>query len=225
MLEVLLKENGVDGFAWFIQAADDWHQGTGKNAQMVGRGPVRLKVYEVVYVWREGFRNDPVVREIPVRDTPFSSEEIYSRPLTKEERDMVNLAHRFGLYHDLTIPVNLPNHIQAMSFFILGKQEERVVHFKSLAEDLEKIALLFCMLARPMQSKNSVPGGILELTNREHECLALVARGDTNTEIAAHLHISERTVKYHVSNLLRKFNTGSRAQLIAAAAKLNMLSN
>ena len=53
------------------------------------------------------------------------------------------------------------------------------------------------------------------LTARQEQVVARVARGLTNKEIAAELGISERAVKAHVSDLLRKFEVPNRAGLIA----------
>ncbi|HEV7979187.1 response regulator transcription factor [Amycolatopsis sp.] len=57
-------------------------------------------------------------------------------------------------------------------------------------------------------------GGV---TEREREVLGLVARGLSNTEIAAHLHLSLATVKTHVGHLLAKLNSRDRAQLVIVA--------
>ncbi|MBH1936935.1 response regulator transcription factor [Streptomyces sp. AV19] len=56
------------------------------------------------------------------------------------------------------------------------------------------------------------------LTSREAEVLQLVRRGLANKEIARRLGLSEKTVKFHVSNVLAKAHMASRAQLIASAA-------
>jgi len=53
------------------------------------------------------------------------------------------------------------------------------------------------------------PGG---LTPREVDVLRLVARGLTNKEITARLGVKERTVEFHLTNILRKLGTASRVE-------------
>ena len=51
------------------------------------------------------------------------------------------------------------------------------------------------------------------LTEREREVAAAVGRGQSNADIAAHLYMSEATVKAHVSRILTKLNATNRVQL------------
>ncbi len=53
------------------------------------------------------------------------------------------------------------------------------------------------------------------LTLRERETLRLVAEGRENAEIAAAMVITVSAVKFHVSNLLRKFGCRDRTQLVS----------
>lgn len=55
------------------------------------------------------------------------------------------------------------------------------------------------------------------LTVREHDVLRLVTAGERNQAIASQLGISANTVKFHVSNLLRKIGASTRAELTALA--------
>ncbi len=66
-----------------------------------------------------------------------------------------------------------------------------------------------------------IPPGepIVELTPRENEIAALVARGLTNRQIAQELSISERTAGNHVAKILRKLGLRSRAQIGGLAAE------
>jgi NarL family two-component system response regulator LiaR len=58
-----------------------------------------------------------------------------------------------------------------------------------------------------------------QLTPREREVLALLARGRANKVIARDLGVSERTVKTHVSNILGKLNLTDRTQAAVYAVR------
>jgi DNA-binding NarL/FixJ family response regulator len=59
--------------------------------------------------------------------------------------------------------------------------------------------------------------GLAELTNREREAVALVARGLSNDEIAARMVISPLTAKTHVNRAMMKLHARDRAQLVVFA--------
>jgi DNA-binding NarL/FixJ family response regulator len=73
--------------------------------------------------------------------------------------------------------------------------------------------LITAYVAGPERTFTPLP----EITGRECEVLALVARGRSNREIAADLHVSIGTVKTHIGRLLTKLDARDRAQLVIAA--------
>ncbi len=52
------------------------------------------------------------------------------------------------------------------------------------------------------------------LSNREAEVAELVTKGMSNKEVANQLFVTEKTVKFHLTNIYKKMNVKSRAQLI-----------
>jgi DNA-binding NarL/FixJ family response regulator len=77
------------------------------------------------------------------------------------------------------------------------------------------------MLPLVRDARALVEGGAAggPLTRREGEIAGLVARGLTNRQIAAALHISERTAENHVQHILVKLGLHTRTQIAAWAGK------
>ena len=62
------------------------------------------------------------------------------------------------------------------------------------------------------------------LTTREQEVLELLVEGFSNRLIAGELHISEHTVKFHISSLYAKLGVSSRAEAVSRGARLGLIS-
>ena len=68
--------------------------------------------------------------------------------------------------------------------------------------------------APPAKTRNLQAKHPYGLTRREQELVEMMGMGLTNKEIAAHLSISEQTVKNHVHNVLRKVGVGDRLEAV-----------
>jgi DNA-binding NarL/FixJ family response regulator len=65
-------------------------------------------------------------------------------------------------------------------------------------------------------------GGETGLSARQVQILTLVAQGQTYQQVAETIGIAERTVKYHMAEILERLHLDNRAQVIAYAARLGM---
>ncbi len=62
-----------------------------------------------------------------------------------------------------------------------------------------------------------------ELSDRETEVLRLIANGKDNADIARELHISPKTVKNHISNILMKLQIENRIQAAVYAVRSGLV--
>jgi len=77
------------------------------------------------------------------------------------------------------------------------------------------------VMARIRNPAPTPPPGWEELTPREQEILQLIATGASNREIAQELHITEKTVKNHVTNILSRLNLRDRTQAAILVNSIN----
>lgn len=100
------------------------------------------------------------------------------------------------------------------------------IPLKELAESIRLVYRGYSLLAPKLLKKiiTTVPVSnavnpppvkqeLTQLTNREQEVLHFVRAGATNREIAQKLHISEGTVKTHITHLFNRLNLRNRSQL------------
>lgn len=97
----------------------------------------------------------------------------------------------------------------------LGDDANGALELGAARETFEKLGAVVDLACIKALSDNAEGTHGSLLTEREMEVLRLVASGLTNRRIAAKLHISEKTVARHLSNIFNKLNIGSRTAATA----------
>src|SRR6187402_136529 len=111
-----------------------------------------------------------------------------------------------------TLPVDLLNAVRVVA------DGDALISPKITRRLIEEFA------RRPEPAAAAAAVALGQLTDREREVLELVAKGQSNAEIAAGLFVSHATVKTHVSRLLMKLDARDRAQLVMIAYETGVAS-
>ena len=117
----------------------------------------------------------------------------------------------------------------AAGFMLKASPPDRLVdaiHVVAAGEALLAPSLTRRLIAEHVQRPPpgaGVPSALRDLTDREREVLAYIARGLANDEIAATLVVSLATVKTHVNRILAKLDLRSRAQAVVVAYETGLV--
>jgi len=91
-----------------------------------------------------------------------------------------------------------------------------------IAKPLDFELLVEIVRSRLTQHAERAPIDVA-LTDREIEALTWVAKGKSSTDIAVLMKVSERTVNFHISNVIRKLGVATRVQAAIRCALLGLI--
>ena len=186
---------------------------------------------------RENFASyDPVVARAAVTNTPFAWSDcpefqVRGRPrrgLKNNARRVIEVAYDFGYMEGLIIPSHAVDEMgepvsALMSLFWSGSPKsfgtpETMPRWLRLAvlSYHERMIELRGLASSESHSRPS-------FTDRERECLSWACRGKTGGETATILGIGERTVEFHLQNVMRKLGVHSKAHAIAVAIRRGLI--
>lgn len=69
----------------------------------------------------------------------------------------------------------------------------------------------------------SIPSNDKGISKREVEVLECLANGFTTSQVAAHLFVSENTIKTHIRHILEKLEAANRAEAVIKASQLGLI--
>ncbi len=169
-------------------------------------------------------RVDPLITHCKSRVVPIAwNEKLFAKPAAAK---IYAAARDFGLSDGITFPIHGPGVEVAMLTLIFPEREE--MSERDWANLLGKGQLFAAYLHEASQRLlNEQKKPFLEnkpLTEREKQCLLWAAAGKTSWEISQILHITERTVVFHMANAAEKMGAVNRRQAVAKAIMLGLIN-
>jgi len=130
-----------------------------------------------------------------------------------------SLGHRAGM------PIIVITAHQEQQDMVLGLRAGADDYITKPFRNAELLARVDARLRRPHADleADSPEGHGEEFTTREREVIRLMAQGATNADIAARLQLSTATVKFHITNIMRKFGVTNRTAAARAATQRGLV--
>lgn len=172
------------------------------------------------YNTRKYLRLDSIVRE------NFTTYEVQNWPVSRKalhrNREITSLGMDFGLRDCLTHGSSPSATCRTGSMFCFaGSAMEFDTRIATILDHL--VPHLHLALSHIRERCSRVNGNV-RLSAREREVLDWLKQGKSSWEISVILEISERTVNYHVYNIMGKLEARNRPQALAVAAGLGLIS-
>lgn len=175
----------------------------------------RISLYSPFHI-RSRFENLPFVSEPDMRGRPHSC-----AGYVKANQMLCEL----GIRSMLHVPVHLP---KGRIGLVNWAGDREVAELRALlphiAGELLALGNLFMRnFAAERGADEAVHEEKARLTVREWDCLRMLAQGYREAEAAGLLGISKSTLRFHIENVVRKFDCKNRTQAVAIAAQLGLL--
>ncbi|HEC28992.1 MAG TPA: LuxR family transcriptional regulator [Gammaproteobacteria bacterium] len=169
---------------------------------------------------------DPVVTHCASHITPVTWDYITQMGQQDENtRQFMYEAKGFGLNSGISIPVHTPQ--GEFAIFNLSSIQNNSYTNKHILQVMPHAQLFTAYVheaVRRVFANDILPLGQVNLTRREKECLLWVADGKTAWETSQILGVSERTIVFHMQNSAEKLNVVNRAQTVARAVSLGLIT-
>lgn len=207
-----------EGFRWFDYAS--------MRVSALARPEAACRFYGCNYFagdpWayfsRDWPRDDPVVAEIARRSTPFDYVAfVRAAPRTAATIIQTSLLTLYDVRRAWIVPLSTPDHLQFVTVYQRGAGDE-----EAFLRGRERIFLLAAAFMDRCVALHG-PGAELAtgetpgLSAQEARCLALIAEGKSNAEIAEAMGLSANTVRFHLKAVFRKLGVRRRGEAAARA--------
>lgn len=158
--------------------------------------------------------NDPILLTCQRMNVGFAWDTVPDLiKLTGKQKEIIERTRKAGLANGFTVPVNVPGELIGSCNFAVSSRSELVRSNFNMAQLVGAFAFQSAReLVRGSRRLDEYEHP--RLTDRQLECIVLVARGKTDWEIGKILGISEETVKMHLRNAREAYGVTKRIQVV-----------
>ena len=219
LIDDISKEMGFDHFALLHHV--DLRPHSSKNDRVVTAEFVAVSSYPQFWIDRylsgEIVNFDPVLLASQRTNVGFGWNRIPSMiRMTKVHREIMETGKREGIADGFTVPANVPGEFSGSCNFAVRTGRATPTGNFSMAQLVGSFAFEAArsLVERMQGFDESVR---VQLTQRQVQCIVLVARGKTDWEIGQILGISEETAKRHISDARLRYDVPKRVQVVLRA--------
>jgi DNA-binding CsgD family transcriptional regulator len=142
--------------------------------------------------------------------------------LTGVEKTLMDEAREAGLYNGISLPLH--GRDGDTFVFSIASDAGHDLRLKQHFPYVRLLAAQFFFRFNDLLAERQAPPPAPALTGREIECLQWACHGKSAWEIGTILHISEATVRFHLSNAFTKLGAPNRINAIVRAVRLGLIS-
>lgn len=188
------------------------------NVRAPGSPTIRLIDYPSdwveIFEERKLYASDPIHRASQRTAVGFEWGDV-ERLITLTDRDRAVLvaARAIGIGEGFTVPAHIPGEINGSCSFAMGLGE--TIDREQLP--LAQLIGTFAFEAARKVNQHDAGHPAIHLTDRQVECVALVARGKTDWEIGKILGVGSETVTQHLKDARERYGVTKRTMLAVRA--------
>ena len=142
---------------------------------------------------------------------------------SQREKKMREDSLKYGVEKGLSIPIHGPEEDFAIILLLQMRGENWLEKSMHVKHELLSAAYLYYQYLQPFFLKDTAEHPIYQLSERETQCLMLLAKQFSLQAMAKELKLTERTVNYHIQRLNKKLGTKNKYQTVIKAIKKGLL--
>jgi DNA-binding CsgD family transcriptional regulator len=216
-LALLCDKYGFDYFLFAIQLRDSFVM------------PYKFIISGYPEEWRQHYvtnayeKIDPTVLHCATSVVPYFWEDAWKDEQSQKARTLMAAGRDYGLSSGVSIPVHTPRGESAMLSLASCKDHSESGTLISKAMPMLH-AISFHLLEAVLRTVKTVElPPVPKLSQRETECLLWTAEGKTSWETSQILGISERTVVFHLQNVVDKLQVSNRLHAVVRAVSRGLI--